>query len=113
MRFDSWCKDEILTFCSQINNYFGNRRMREKRKALGAGKLGKANATLKRTCSRETLVLAPITKWKNIVLASEKNVAQAWGGAGSSKESHGEVVPRLFNNGEGGGHGKDASGKDR
>ncbi len=55
--------------------------MREKRRALGTRKqLGKVSKTAKRAGGCENSVLAPITKWRNIVLAKEKNIVQAeWG----------------------------------
>ena len=60
--------------------------MREKRKALRARKqLGKVSKTAKRAGGCENSVLAPITKWRNIVLAKEKNIVQAECGAERGK----------------------------
>ncbi len=88
--------------------------MREKRKALNTGKQsGKENESAKRTGGCENSVLAPITKWKNIVLANEKNMEQERRGAGSGTGSHDEVVSRLFNSGESREPEQDASAKDR
>ena len=74
--------------CLQIKYYFGNRRMREKRKALSTGKqLGKDKKITKKRVSRENSALAPIEKWKNIVLANERNIAQARRGPETGKKS--------------------------
>ena len=98
MRVDNWSgksrvlsgvDDSILTDCfAQVNNFFGNRRMRYKRKVLQQKRLEQAQ---KRSPTSQTSfdpnVLAPRSKWRNIVLSKKRERNEAYLGVTPAQRS--------------------------
>ena len=68
-----------------------------KRKALKSKlQTGKRNGSRTNVDGRENSVLAPIAKWKNIVLANEKSVIQRSRKSAEKNESRPNDVSKLF-----------------
>ncbi len=98
----------------QIKHYFGNRRMREKRKALSTEKqLRKDNKIMKRRGGRENSALAPKEKWKKSFSRTREISRRRGVGLKLARILVMEVVLRWFSSGESGENEQNGSAKDR